>query len=282
VSTASPRTITSVAELRRTLAGAASVALVPTMGALHDGHLALARRASELAEVVVVSIFVNPLQFGPNEDYLRYPRDPEGDTASLGTVGVDYIFTPDVDEMYPNGQPETRVTAGTVGSLFEGRSRPGHFDGMLTVVSKLLNIVRPQHVLFGAKDAQQVFLVSRMVRDLDMPILVETVPTVREHDGLALSSRNRYLDERQRHAALALSRALEAAESAADRGLDSVVAASQSVVMGEPLVELDYFAVVDPATFLPVPDDYHGIAIALIAARVGTTRLIDNTRIRLG
>lgn len=278
---AGPRIVHSIDEVRAALAGAGSVALVPTMGALHDGHLTLARRAKELADVVVVSVFVNPLQFGPNEDYLRYPRDLSGDAARLAEVGVDLVFAPGVDDMYPHGQPETRITAGRVGGLLEGRSRPGHFDGVLTVVAKLLNIVRPQHVMFGQKDAQQVFLVARMVRDLDMPLAVEIVDTVREADGLAMSSRNRYLDEDQRLASLALSRALEAARSASDRGLEAVVAAAQSVVMGEPLVELDYLAVVDPTTFLPVDSGYRGQAQALIAARVGTTRLIDNTRIRL-
>ena len=251
------------------------------MGALHEGHLALAVRAKELAQTVVVSIFVNPLQFGPNEDYLRYPRDLEGDAKRLETVGVDYIFAPSVDEMYPHGRSETKVTAGDVGTRFEGRSRPGHFDGVLTVVAKLLNIVRPSTVMFGQKDAQQVFLVARMVRDLDFPLSVEVLPTVREPDGLALSSRNRYLDANERRAALALARALEAAESSADRGIDAVLAAAQSVIMGEPLVELDYLALVDPTTFLPVDDDHQGKAIVLVAARVGTTRLIDNETIFL-
>ena len=276
-----PRIITTIVELREALSGRDSVALLPTMGALHAGHLANATRAKELAETVVVSIFVNPLQFGPNEDYLRYPRDLEGDAAQLGPVGTDIIFAPSPEEMYPHGQPSTRVVAGRVGGLLEGRSRPGHFDGVLTVVNKLLNIVQPQFVMFGQKDAQQAFLVTQMVRDLDMSISVEIVETVREPDGLAMSSRNRYLSDADRRASLALSRALEAAESAADRGLDAVLAASQSVVMGEPLVELDYLALVDPSTFLPVDSDYRGPAQVLIAARVGTTRLIDNTRIRL-
>ena len=251
------------------------------MGALHDGHLALARRARELAEVVVVSIFVNPLQFGPNEDYARYPRDLEGDAARLSEVGVDYIFAPGVDEIYPTGRIQTRISAGDIGSRFEGASRPGHFDGMLTVVAKLFNIVQPTTVMFGQKDAQQVFLVKRMVRDLDFPLTVEVMETVREPDGLALSSRNRFLDVNERRAALALSRALEAAESSADRGIDAVLAASQSVISGDDLVELDYLKVVDPKTFLPVDDDYQGRASVIIAARVGNTRLIDNQNIFL-
>ncbi len=251
------------------------------MGALHEGHLALAKRAKELAAVVVVSIFVNPLQFGPNEDYARYPRDLEGDARRLEEVGVDYIFAPDVEEIYPNGRVETRISAGDVGTRFEGASRPGHFDGMLTVVAKLFNIVGPTVVMFGQKDAQQVFLVKRMVYDLDFPLRVEVMPTVREPDGLAMSSRNRFLDVNERKAALALGRALEAAESSADRGIDAVLAAAQSVISGDDLVQLDYLKVVDPATFVPVDDGYQGKATVIIAARVGNTRLIDNENIFL-
>jgi len=256
------------------------------MGALHDGHLALAARAVELVsqgvvDVVAASIFVNPLQFGPNEDLEKYPRTFDDDVAKLDAAGIDFVFAPTVEEMYPNGPLETKVTAGTVGSMFEGRSRPGHFDGVLTVVNKLLNIAGASAVLFGQKDAQQAFLVQRMVRDLSMPVRVEIVETVREESGLALSSRNRFLDAKEHRAARALSTALEAAASSADRGIDAVIAAAQSVLMGENLVELDYLAVVNPATFLPVDDDYRGPARVLIAARVGSTRLIDNERIRL-
>lgn len=275
----------TIVELRD-LIGGRRAALVPTMGALHDGHLALATRAVELAkqgvvDVVVASIFVNPLQFGPNEDLDKYPRTFDDDVALLDAAGVDFVFAPTVEEMYPNGPLETTVTAGAVGSMFEGRSRPGHFDGVLTVVNKLLNIAGATVVLFGQKDAQQVFLVQRMVRDLSMPVRVEVVETVREESGLALSSRNRFLDAKQHRAARALSAALEAAASSADRGIDAVIAAAQSVLMGENLIELDYLAVVNPTTFLPVDDDYRGPARVLIAARVGTTRLIDNERIRL-
>ncbi|MET4584037.1 pantoate--beta-alanine ligase [Conyzicola nivalis] len=273
--------VETIAELRAALEGR-TVALVPTMGALHDGHLALVNRAAELADTVVVSIFVNPLQFGPNEDLDKYPRTLADDLVKLDAAGVEFVFAPSVDEMYPTGPSQTRVTAGQVGTLFEGRSRPGHFDGMLTVVAKLLGIVRPASVLFGQKDAQQVFLVQRMVADLDVATSVEVVPTVREQNGLALSSRNRYLDEREKRAALALSTALEAAQSSGDRGIDAVLAAAQSVLMGENLVRLDYLSVVNPATFLPVDDDYRGRARVLIAARVGETRLIDNELIHLG
>jgi pantoate--beta-alanine ligase len=173
------------------------------------------------------------------------------------------------------------VTAGRIGSLYEGRARQGHFDGVLTVVAKLLLIVQPDVVTFGEKDAQQLFLVKRMVRDLNIPVRVEPIEIVREDDGLALSSRNRYLDGKERRAARVLSAALEAAASSADRGSDAVVAAAQSTLMGEPLVDLDYLKIVNPETFLPADDDYRGPALVLVAARVGTTRLIDNERIAL-
>jgi pantoate--beta-alanine ligase len=280
-STVSVTVVETITELRAALADR-TVALVPTMGALHAGHLALVERAKSLADTVVVSIFVNPLQFGPNEDLDRYPRTLADDLEKLEAAGVEFVFAPSVDEMYPTGPSETRVTAGRVGTLLEGRSRPGHFDGMLTVVAKLLGIVRPDAVLFGQKDAQQVFLVQRMVADLDIATEVAVVETVREVDGLALSSRNRYLDEHGRRAAHTLSAALEAAESAGDRGIDAVLAAAQSVLMGEGMVQLDYLSVVDPATFLPVDDDYRGKARVLVAARVGDTRLIDNALIHLG
>jgi pantoate--beta-alanine ligase len=278
-------TIERIGELRETLRevrrGGARIALVPTMGALHDGHLALVDRAREIADVVVVSIFVNPLQFGPNEDLDRYPRDLAADVALLEERGVAHVFAPSVAEMYPDGPSSTRVVAGKVGSLYEGRSRPGHFDGMLTVVSKLLHIVQPDVAMFGQKDAQQLFLVRRMVRDLDLPVAIEGVDTVREEDGLALSSRNRYLDARERRAARTIPLLLEAAASAADRGIDAVIAAAQSASMGEPLVKLDYLVVANPATLLPVDDDHRGPALVLVAAVVGSTRLLDNGPILL-
>ena len=275
-----PAVVTTIADLRSRLDGQ-RVALVPTMGALHDGHLALVDRAAELADVVVVSIFVNPLQFGPAEDLERYPRDLDADLAALAGHRVDSVFAPSVAEMYPEGKPQTTVRGGAVGELFEGRSRPGHFDGMLTVVAKLLGIVRPHVALFGQKDAQQLFLVQRMVKDLDIATRIEPVETVREADGLARSSRNRYLSPEERAAAPALHRALEAAASAADRGIDAVLAAAQSVLMGEELIQVDYLRVVDPRTFQPVPDDYRGPARVLIAAQVGPARLIDNDALYL-
>ena len=274
-----PVVLETIAELREALTG--PVAFVPTMGALHDGHLKLVDRAAALAPTVVVSIFVNPLQFGPNEDLDRYPRTPEADLEKLAARGVQYVFMPSVDELYPVWPIATKVSAGTVGTMYEGRSRPGHFDGVLTVVAKLLNIVQPAAVVFGRKDAQQVFLISRMVRELNLPVRVEVVDTVREDDGLALSSRNRYLDEKQRRAARVLSQALEAAVSSGDRGVDPALAAAQSVLMGEGQVELDYLVIVSPTTFLPVDEGYKGKAIVLIAAKVGSTRLIDNEPILL-
>jgi len=274
-----PIVISTIAELRAVLTG--PVALVPTMGALHKGHLALVDRARELAPTVVVSIFVNPLQFGPNEDLDRYPRTPDEDLLALAEHGVDYVFMPTVDELYPVWPTPTKVVAGSVGGMYEGRSRPGHFDGVLTIVAKLLGIVRPSFVVFGRKDAQQVFLVTRMVADLNIATTVTVIDTVREDDGLALSSRNRFLDPKERRAARVLSQALEAASSSGDQGIDSVLAAAQSALMGEQLVALDYLAVVHPQTFLPVDDDYRGKATILIAARVGTTRLIDNEPVLL-
>ncbi len=276
-----PAVIETIAGLREALADTPDVALVPTLGALHEGHLALVDRAAELGETAVVSIFVNPTQFGANEDLAKYPRDLDSDLDLLEGRGVDIVFAPSVDEMYPDGPTQVKVTGGQVAGLFEGRSRPGHFDGVLTVVAKLLGIVRPQHVVFGQKDAQQVFLVQRMVLDLNIQTAVDVVETVRAPDGLALSSRNRYLDGDARRAALALSRALEAASSSSDRGIDAVLAAAQSVLMDEDLVKLDYLKVVNPRTFMPVDDGYRGAARVLIAAQVGTTRLIDNDAIYL-
>ena len=276
-----PVVLATIAETRAALAGRDGVVLVPTMGALHAGHLALVERAHEVGETVIVSIFVNPLQFGPNEDLAKYPKTLDADLDKLAAVGVAYVFAPTVDEMYPHGALQTKVVAGQVGGLYEGRSRPGHFDGVLTVVAKLLGVVQPTHVVFGQKDAQQLFLVRRMVADLSIPVRVEGVDIVREDSGLALSSRNAYLDARETRAARALSLALEAAAASADRGIDAVLAAAQGTLMGEPLVELDYLKIVNPETFLPADDGYRGPALVLVAARVGTTRLIDNESITL-
>jgi pantoate--beta-alanine ligase len=271
-------TITTIDGLQKRLAderaAGGSVALVATMGALHEGHLALVRRAHEVADVVVVSIFVNPLQFGPSEDLDRYPRSLETDVAALGDATI--VFAPTAAEMYPGGEPQTRISGGEVATLFEGATRPGHFDGMLTVVAKLFNLVRPAVTVFGEKDAQQVYLVRRMIADLNFPVRLEVVDTVREVGGLALSSRNRYLADNDRRAALVLSAALEAAAASADQGADFARVAGRNVVADESRVELDYFELVDPVTFQPVAADFSGEATAIIAARVGTTRLIDN------
>lgn len=257
-----------------------SIALTPTMGALHEGHLAHVARAAEVADIRVVSIFVNPTQFTVAADLERYPRTLEADLGKL--AGVDFVFAPSVDELYPSGPTQTTVSAGRIGAMFEGASRPGHFDAVLTVVAKLLHIVTPDIVTFGQKDAQQLFVVRRMIADLDLAVRVEVIETVREDDGLALSSRNRFLSPAQRRAARTLSAALEAAASAADRGIDAALAAAQGALMGEPLVALDYLTVVHPQTFLPVDDDYRGPATALVAAVLGSTRLIDNGPLHLG
>jgi len=275
-----PQVVTTIAELRTRLEGR-HVALVPTMGALHAGHLALVERAAELADTVVVSIFVNPLQFGPSEDLERYPRDLAADLTTLTDRGVALVFAPTVTEMYPDGAPQTTLNGGRVAELFEGASRPGHFDGMLTVVAKLLGIVRPEVALFGQKDAQQLWLVQRMVADLDIATRIEPVPTVREADGLALSSRNRYLSPAERAAAPVLHRALEAAASAGSRGAEAARAAARRVLAQEPLVAVDYLEVVDPRSFEPVDDGHHGPARAIVAARLGSTRLIDNDALTL-
>jgi pantoate--beta-alanine ligase len=281
----SPVVVTTIEGIRSELATlraeGRTVALVPTLGALHKGHLAHVKRARKLADVVVVSIFVNPLQFGANEDLDKYPRDLDADLEKLEKHDVEFVFAPTVEQMYPDGGTQVKVTGGQVSTLFEGRSRPGHFDGVLTVVAKLLQIVQPDVVTFGQKDAQQLFLVQRMVKDLDIPVRIEVIETVREDDGLAMSSRNRYLGPAERKAARALSRALEAAQSAADRGIDTVLAAAQSVLMDEELVKLDYLKVVNPTTFLPVDDGYRGPARVVIAARVGPARLIDNDSLYL-
>ncbi len=271
-----PEVFDTTASVRLRLETAGSVAFVPTMGALHEGHLALVERAIGLADTVVVSIFVNPLQFGEPGDLKRYPRNLDADLVLL-PEGV-IVFAPDADELYPDGDSETRVTAGEAGKLFEGASRPGHFDGMLTVVAKLLNIVTPDTVVFGEKDAQQVFMVRRMVRDLNFPVVVDVVETVRESSGLALSSRNQFLSEAEHTAALTLSRALAAVASAgASAGAPAgALQEAREILAAASGIELDYLEIVDPATFLPIAHGFRGSAIAIVAARVGDIRLIDN------
>jgi pantoate--beta-alanine ligase len=249
------------------------VGVVMTMGALHEGHVSLLRAARNDAEHVIMTLFVNPLQFGPNEDFATYPRTREADLAIAEKEGVDIVFAPAGDEMYPTGKPSITVDPGPLGAILEGASRPGFFHGVLTVVLKLLHLTRPHVAFFGEKDYQQLTLVKIMARDLDLGVDVTGVPTVREPDGLALSSRNRYLAPEQRHAALALSRALAAAAAERGRGAAAARAAAESVFAATPAAALDYVAVTD---HLLGPPPEHGPARMLIAARVGSTRLIDN------
>jgi len=256
-------------------------AVVMTMGALHAGHLALVHRARELADVVVVTIFVNPLQFGPDEDLDRYPRDLDRDLELLEEAGADVVFAPASDVVYPEGDPVVRVSAGAIGAALEGATRPGHLDGVLTVVLKLLHLTSPDVALFGRKDAQQLAAVSRMVADLDVPVEILGVETVREADGLAMSSRNAYLSARERERALALSRALRAGGAVAVDGAAAVLAAARAELAGAEL-DLDYLALVDPERFAEVDEGFTGRAVLAVAARVGATRLIDNVELELG
>lgn len=253
-------------------------AVVMTMGALHEGHAQLIRTARVQAEQVVVTIFVNPLQFGPNEDLDRYPRTLDADLELCRAEGADIVFAPTPDVIYPGGEPLVRVDPGPLGSRLEGASRPGHFAGMLTVVLKLLHMTAPQLAFFGEKDFQQMVLIRRMVRDLDLPVQIVGVPTVREPDGLARSSRNRYLDPEQRTAALALSRALRAGSAAATGGRAAVLAAVERALTSDPLVVPDRIDLVDPET---LEDATTGPARLLLAARLGSTRLIDNAPVLL-
>jgi pantoate--beta-alanine ligase len=254
------------------------VMLVPTMGALHHGHLALVRAAKRVpGSVVVVSIFVNPLQFGADEDLDAYPRIVEDDLTLLRGEGVEIAFTPSVAAMYPAG-PRTAVHPGPLGSELEGAARPTHFAGMLTVVLKLLQIVHPDRVFFGEKDYQQLVLVRQMVSDLNIDTAVVGVPIVRELDGLAMSSRNRYLDPTQRELAGVLSAALLAGRHAASGGADAALQAARAVLSEVPAIDVDYLQVRDP-DLGPAP--LHGPARLLVAARLGTTRLLDNVGIEI-
>jgi pantoate--beta-alanine ligase len=257
-------------------AEAKTVGLVPTMGALHAGHLSLITLAQRHCDVVVVSIFVNPLQFGPSEDYAHYPRTLEADLAACERVGVDLVFTPAVTDLYPAGRSVT-ISAGGMGTILEGASRPGHFGGVLTVVAKLFNVVRPHTAVFGHKDAQQLACIRRMVIDLNFPIMILAAPIVREEDGLALSSRNRYLTAAERASALALSRALRAAE--AQPTPTAALRAGRAVLDAEPGVELDYLCLVQPGTLAEVPPDHIGESLLVVAGLVGSTRLIDNAEL---
>ncbi|WP_131771179.1 pantoate--beta-alanine ligase [Candidatus Protofrankia californiensis] len=249
--------------------------VVMTMGALHAGHTELIRAARARADQLIVTIFVNPLQFGPREDLTRYPRALDADLEICAREGVDVVFAPAVVH---ETAPAVRVSAGPLGEVLEGATRPGHFDGVLTIVATLLNLTRPQLAFFGKKDAQQLVLVRRMVRDLAFPTEIVAVSTVRTPDGLALSSRNAYLTTRQRRTALALPRALAVGVSVADEGADVVLAAAGEVLAGEADVEVDYLTLASPHDLTPVRT---GQALLLVAARVGTTRLIDNIELTL-
>jgi pantoate--beta-alanine ligase len=263
----------------------APVVLVPTMGALHAGHRALLRAAHTLAGptgTVVVSIFVNPLQFRPGEDLDRYPRTLDDDLAMCASEGARAVFAPPAAELYPGGKPDVTVDPGPMGQVFEGTFRPGFFGGVLTVVLKLFNLIRPDIVVFGEKDAQQLTLVRRMVRDVDLDIAVESVPTVRDADGLAVSSRNNYLSAADRATALALPRALDAGRARSGEGAAAVLAAAQQILRAEPALAVDYVAVVDPGTFTPATPGQAGPAVIVAAATAGGTRLIDNVPVVLG
>jgi pantoate--beta-alanine ligase len=290
------RTRAELAAAREKLGG--PVVLVPTMGALHDGHLALLRRARELtgrSGAVAVSIFVNPLQFGPNEDLDKYPRTLDADLAACAAEGVDLVFAPSVREMYPQEQL-VRVDPGPTGEILEGEFRPGFFHGVLTVVLKLFSLVRPDIAVFGQKDAQQLVLVRRMSADFGLGIEIEAVQTVRAADGLALSSRNKYLSPAERAVAPVLHRALAAGAAAASGGPGAVLAAAEAVLSetvldgtggelpAEASPRVDYLALADERSYAPVRNDdldFHGTAVLAIAARVGTTRLIDNVLVQL-
>jgi pantoate--beta-alanine ligase len=255
-----------------------SLALVPTMGALHTGHIALVRAARAKCDVVAASIFVNPTQFGPNEDFSKYPRTFEKDCALLEAEGVALLFAPQSEEMYPKGA-STFVEVEGVGDRLDGRSRPGHFRGVATVVAKLFHIVGPHKAFFGQKDAAQVAVLRSMVRDLNFPLDLVVCPTVREPDGLALSSRNRYLSAEERGRALVLSRALNviaAAYGAGQKDVARLLEAGHSVLATEPDVRIDYLEIVNADTLLPLTEAVPGALVA-VAAYLGATRLIDNT-----
>ena len=253
------------------------LALVPTMGALHEGHLSLVRAARAASDVVAASIFVNPTQFGPNEDLAKYPRSPERDCEMLEREGVAFVFAPSVEEMYPAGAVTWVTVEGLSGKL-DGRSRPGHFRGVTTVVSKLFHIVEPDKAFFGQKDAAQAAIIRRMVRDLNLPVEIVVCPIVREADGLAMSSRNAYLSPEERKMALVLHRSLERVQQLVETGerdAARLLAAGREEFARESSVRLDYFEVVDRETLDPVADVSRGALVA-VAAYVGATRLIDN------
>jgi pantoate--beta-alanine ligase len=273
--------LTTIGDMRaasRAARGAGKrLGLVPTMGALHEGHLSLVRAAREASDVVAASIFVNPTQFGPNEDLAKYPRSFERDCELLEREGVEFVFAPSVEEMYPAGAI-TWVTVEGLSEKLDGRSRPGHFRGVATIVAKLFHVVGPDVALFGQKDAAQVAIVRHMVRDLNLPVEIVVCPIVREPDGLAMSSRNAYLDRERRKRAPVLHRALMRVKKLAEGGerkAELLIEAGREEIDRESWVTVDYFEIVDPDTLDPVADVSRGALVA-VAAYVGTTRLIDN------
>jgi len=272
------RTRADLAAARAAMTG--RVGVVMTMGALHEGHAALLRRARSESDHVIATIFVNPLQFGPGEDFDRYPRSFASDLDVLQATGVDAVFAPSVTEMYPEGEPRVRVNSGPTADRLEGAHRPGHFDGVLTVVLKLLNLTRPDVAYFGEKDYQQLTLIRQMVADLDIPVRIAGVATVRDRDGMALSSRNQYLTPDERAAARSLSAALHEGLAAAAAGdtAGGVLARARQRLAAEPRVAVDYLELTDPELG---PPPARGEGRLLVAARVGTTRLIDNVKVVL-
>jgi len=276
-----PELIASIAtmqEASRRAKQRGTLALVPTMGALHDGHLSLVRAARAACDAVIVSIFVNPMQFGPNEDFERYPRSLDSDLEFLKREQVDFVFLPDKAEMFPAGDTGTLVEVPQIGNRLDGAFRLGHFRGVATVVAKLFHITLPDMAFFGQKDAAQVAVLRAMVRDLNFPLKLIVCPTVREPDGLAMSSRNRYLTSNERAQSLVLYRALSQAHSEAHSGIRNAGKLRDTmmrVMQDEPAAEMEYVEVVDPDTLLPIEDVSEGALLA-IAARVGGTRLIDN------
>ena len=277
--------IHSAAELQESLererVAGRSIAFVPTMGALHEGHLSLVDLAKEAADVVVVSIFVNPLQFGPKEDFDEYPRTLAADSELLEEHGVQYLFAPTVTDIYPNGTEITQ-RAGVVGSTFEGAARPGHFDGMLTVVNRLMEIVEPNAVVFGEKDAQQVFLVRKLIGARFPDCTFIEAPTLREASGLAMSSRNRFLSTEELSDAETIYQHLDALKTDLESGETTSVALAKhsQAIESEAKAKLEYLAVIDPQLFRPVDDNYQGPAKIIVAAKVGEIRLIDNLNVK--
>lgn len=274
--------VTSIEDMRKAVADArtrGAVGLVPTMGALHEGHLSLVRAAKKACDTVVVSIFVNPTQFGPKEDYGRYPRTLEPDLELLEREEVAFVFAPSKEEMYPAGRTGTFVDVGELGDRLDGATRVGHFRGVATVVAKLFHMVSPDFAFFGQKDAAQVAVLRAMVRDLDFPVELVVCPTVREPDGLAMSSRNRYLTPEQRLQSLVISRALSSAQDEVDSGVRDAATLRDTmlrVMQTEPSAQLEYVEVVDPCTLGPIVGELTGPALLAIAAKIGETRLIDN------